>query len=101
MAHHSTIFPTPFVLSTIFLGLGGLHFIAPITTYNLFGLPTPRFPFETADSPKSILEPKYSPSPFVYANGGREISLGITFFLLGRQGNRDAIKAFMMAISVR
>jgi hypothetical protein len=100
MAYNARQSPTPFLLSTVFLGLGGLHFLAPITTYNMFGLPVPRYLPESAVGLKPMMEPKCSPSPFVYANGGREISLGITFFLLGRQGNRDAIKAFMMALAV-
>lgn len=67
-------------LSTGFLGLGALHSLVPLQMSALFGLPT---------------ETEAFPRAFIYANGGREVMLSIAFFLLGKQGNRDGMKALM------
>lgn len=69
------------ILSTGFLGLGALHVLAPFRMCALFGLPT--------------TTPEAFPRAFIYANGGREVMLSIAFFLLGKQGNRDGMKALM------
>ena len=76
--------PVAGILSTGFLGLGALHLLAPFRMCNIFGLPCPSTP---------STEPL--PRAFIYANGGREVMLSVAFFLLGKQANRDGMKALM------
>lgn len=81
------ITPTAGVLSTGFLGLGALHLLAPFQMCAIFGLPcseTSRLPLRA----------------FIYANGGREVMLSIAFFLLGKQRNREGMRALMYGILV-
>lgn len=74
-------------LAASMLGLGFWRFIAPEYAYALYGLPLP-------------LEPDASPSPFIYAAGGRELALGLTYILLGMQRNRAGLKALIMGTVV-
>lgn len=68
------------------LGLGLYRFAAPRQAYQLFGLP---------------LAASSSPSPFIYVSAGRDIAIGITYALLGLQGNRQGLKAFIIGTAVR
>lgn len=79
---------TASVLSTGFLGLGALHLLAPFQMCAIFGLPC------ATDTSKPPLR------AFIYANGGREVMLSIAFFLLGKQRNREGMRALMYGILV-
>ena len=82
------VVPVAGVLSTGFLGLGALHLLAPFQMCSIFGLPCSA----VADKPPL--------QAFIYANGGREIMLSIAFLLLGKQGNREGMRALMYGILV-
>jgi hypothetical protein len=82
------ITPTAGVLSTGFLGLGALHLLAPFQMCAIFGLPC------ATDTSRPPLR------AFIYANGGREVMLSIAFFLLGKQRNREGMRALMYGILV-
>lgn len=80
--------PVAGVFSTGFLGLGALHLLAPVQMCAIFGLPCA----DVANKP--LLR------AFIYANGGREVMLSIAFLLLGRQRNREGMRALMTGILV-
>lgn len=80
--------PVACVFSTGFLGLGALHLLAPLQMCAIFGLPCSHV------ASKPLLR------AFIYANGGREVMLSIAFFLLGRQKNREGLRALMAGILV-
>lgn len=82
------VVPVAGVLSTGFLGLGVLHTLAPFQMCSIFGLPC------SAVASRPPLE------AFIYANGGREAMLSIAFFLLGKQRNREGMRALMYGILV-
>ena len=86
----SSIPPTAATLSAGFLGLGALHFLAPFQLCEFFGVPS--------HSPSGL--PKTGPLPFIYANGGREVMLGIALWIMGRQRNREGINALLYGMSV-
>lgn len=77
--------PTPSFLGTSLLGLGLLRLFAPKQAYPLFGLP---------------LRLSTSPSPFIFANAGRDIALGVTYILLGLQGNFEGVRAVLVGTCV-
>lgn len=77
------------IFSTGFLGLGALHLLAPFQMCTIFGLPC------------SAVPNKPLVRAFIYANGGREVMLSIAFFLLGKQRNREGMRALMYGILVR
>lgn len=81
----SSLPPVPTFLATSLLGLGFCRIFTPRAAYRLFGLP---------------LSPKSPPSPFLYASAGRELALGLTYALLGLQGNREGLKALMVGTMV-
>lgn len=81
----SSLPPVPIFLATSLLGLGLCRLLAPRAAYRLFGLPL------SSNSP---------PSPFLYASAGRELALGLTYALLGLQGNREGLKALMIGTVV-
>ena len=81
--------PTTAALSAGFLGLGALHFITPFQLCEFFGVPS---------SPEGLQEP--GALPFIYANGGREVMLGIALWIMGRQRNREGINALLYGMAV-
>ncbi|KAJ5369787.1 uncharacterized protein N7496_005879 [Penicillium cataractarum] len=72
---------SPAFLGTALLGLGLVRLFAPKQAYRLFGLP---------------LRPSRSPSPFIFANAGRDIALGVAFILLGLQRNFEGVRAVLV-----
>lgn len=87
----SPIPPTAATLSAGFLGLGALHFCAPFQLCEFFGVPS--------YSPPALQ--KSGALPFIYANGGREVMLGIALGIMGRQRNHEGINALLYGMSVR
>lgn len=87
----SPIPPTAATLSAGFLGLGALHFCAPFQLCEFFGVPS--------YSPPALQ--KSGALPFIYANGGREVMLGIPLGIMGRQRNHEGINALLYGMSVR
>lgn len=85
----SPIPPTAATLSAGFLGLGALHFFTPFQLCEFFGVPS---------SPNGLQRP--GALPFIYANGGREVMLGIALWIMGRQRNREGINALLYGMSV-
>lgn len=86
----SSIPPTAATLSAGFLGLGALHFFTPFQLCEFFGVPS--------HSPSGLQ--KTGPLPFIYANGGREVMLGIALWIMGRQRNHEGINALLYGMSV-
>ena len=80
----------PTILGSSFVGLGLYRLFSPREAYGLFGLPLP---------PSSI--PGSEPSPFIYANGGRDLTIGLAYFLFAGQRNHEAVKALTLACIVR
>lgn len=78
--------PTPAFLGTAMLGLGAFRVFVPQSAYKAFGLP---------------LSSASSPSPFLYANAGRDLALGLTYILLGLQRNQQGLKALIIGTAVR
>ncbi|KAL2834012.1 hypothetical protein BJY01DRAFT_253250 [Aspergillus pseudoustus] len=77
--------PTPVILGTSMLGLGIYRILAPRQAYGLFGLP---------------LVASSNPSPFIYSCSGRDLMLGIAYFLLGAQRNYEGLRALVVATAV-
>ncbi|KIN09028.1 hypothetical protein OIDMADRAFT_16805 [Oidiodendron maius Zn] len=80
---------TPTILGSSFVGLGLYRLFSPREAYRLFGLPLP---------PSSI--PGSEPSPFIYANGGRDLTIGLAYFLFAGQRNHEAIRALTLTCIV-
>ncbi|KAJ5880288.1 uncharacterized protein N7473_011341 [Penicillium subrubescens] len=72
--------PTPTFLGTSLLGLGLLRLLAPKPAYTLFGLPLPA---------------SGSPSPFIFANAGRDIALGLSALVLGGKGDGVGVRTLV------
>lgn len=77
--------PTPTILSTSLLGLGLLRLLAPKQAYTLFGLPLPA---------------SGSPSPFIFANAGRDIALSVAFLVLGVRGDGVGVRGLVVGTAV-
>jgi hypothetical protein len=71
---------TSTTLGTSLLGLGIFRLLTPKPAYTLFGLPLP-----TSDSP----------SPFILANAGRDLALGLAFLVLGIRGNGKGVRVLV------
>lgn len=80
----------PTILGSSFVGLGLYRLFTPQDAYRLFGLPLP--PTSTPGS---------EPSPFIYANGGRDLTIGLAYFLFATQRNHEAVRALTLACIVR
>jgi hypothetical protein len=78
--------PTPTFLGTSLLGLGLLRLLAPKPAYTLFGLPLPA---------------SGSPSPFIFANAGRDIALGLSALVLGGRGDGVGVRTLVCGTVVR
>ena len=89
--------PIPsYVIASVFTAFGILPIIAPKTDYEVFGLP-----LESTSATASLSDKKTvsapgdgAVSPYVYAKGVRDLTYGLTYFLLQSQGQDAAITTF-------
>jgi hypothetical protein len=88
-------FPLPLIptlLGSSFIALGLFRLLSPRDAYRLFGLPLPSSPSLKSDS---------DPSPFIYANGRRDLTIRLAYFIFAAQRNREAVRALTLACIVR
>ena len=88
--------PIPaYLVGTAFLGVGLMAFADPSGAYKQFGIPlSPSLPEKTHPAAYGAV------SPFLYAKAARDITFGLTYFLLQYTRNARGVTAFSMAAAV-
>ena len=95
----SRTFPS-YLIGTMTIGVGIACFIAPRGAYQLFGLPLPEKSPNNDNKNLASSNLTSTPSPYVYAMGVRQFSLGLMLIAFEAAGNTQAVATMAGAISL-
>jgi hypothetical protein len=83
-----------YFMGTASATVGLLSFLAPQQAADVFGVP---FGPSTSSSSPTLSPSNSATIAFLAAKGARDLTLGITYFVLGYQGNSSAVGVLMFA----